>query len=40
MNAMYENDMSEAIGKANTPGAKIRRMALMHKHQMEMQQFR
>ena len=40
LNQQYEREMTQTIGAANTPAAKIRRMAMMHKHQMEMQQFR
>ncbi len=40
MSKLQENQLREAVGKANTPAAKMRRLALMQKHMLEMERFK
>ena len=40
LTSMQEQQIKDAGAGGNTPAARIRRVALKHKHVMEMEQFR
>ena len=40
MSNLQESQLKEAVGKANTPVAKIKRVAMKQKHLLEMEKFR